>query len=110
MQNWLFLMLAIGFEVFATSNLKLSEGFSKLTPSLFVVIGYAAAFYFLSLTLKTIPIGIAYAIWSGLGIVILSGVAWFAFGQKLDFWGMVGMALIVAGVIVINTLSQSATH
>ena len=110
MKNWLFLGIAIACEVIATSNLKLSEGFTKWLPSTLVVVGYAAAFYFLSLTLKTIPVGVAYAVWSGLGIVAISIVAWFAFGQKPDLWGVVGMGLIIAGVVVLNTLSNTSAH
>lgn len=110
MKNWLFLGIAIACEVIATSNLKLSEGFTKWLPSTVVVVGYAAAFYFLSLTLKTIPVGVAYAVWSGLGIVAISIVAWFAFGQKPDLWGVVGMGLIIAGVVVLNTLSNTTAH
>lgn len=110
MKNWLFLGIAIACEVIATSNLKLSEGFTKWLPSTLVVVGYAAAFYFLSLTLKTVPVGVAYAVWSGLGIVAISIVAWFAFGQKPDLWGVVGMGLIIAGVVVLNTLSNTTAH
>ena len=110
MKNWLFLGIAIACEVIATSNLKLSEGFTKWLPSTLVVVGYAAAFYFLSLTLKTVPVGVAYAVWSGLGIVAISIVAWFAFGQKPDLWGVVGMGLIIAGVVVLNTLSNTSAH
>ncbi len=110
MKNWLFLGIAIACEVIATSNLKLSEGFTKWLPSTLVVVGYAAAFYFLSLTLKTVPVGVAYSVWSGLGIVAISIVAWFAFGQKPDLWGVVGMGLIIAGVVVLNTLSNTTAH
>ncbi|MFC4654839.1 MULTISPECIES: DMT family transporter [Rheinheimera] len=110
MKNWLFLGIAIVCEVIATSSLKSSEGFSKLLPSLLVVTGYAAAFYFLSLTLKSIPVGIAYAVWSGLGIVLVSLVAWLWHGQKIDHWGLVGMALIISGVLVLNLLSKTSPH
>lgn len=75
-----------------------------------VIIGYGAAFYLLSLTLKSIPVGIAYAIWSGLGIVLVTLVAWFMHGQKLDLWGYVGMGLIVSGVVVLNLLSKTSAH
>ncbi|WP_173481154.1 SMR family transporter, partial [Marinobacterium sp. xm-g-48] len=74
------------------------------------IIGYGAAFYLLSLTLKSIPVGIAYAIWSGLGIVLVTLVAWFMHGQKLDLWGYVGMGLIVSGVVVLNLLSKTSAH
>lgn len=108
--NWVFLVAAILAEVIATSALKASEGFSKLGPSVVVVIGYAAAFYLLSLTLKTIPVGVAYAIWSGLGIVLISAAAWIIFGQKIDFWGFIGMALIISGILVLNLLSKTNAH
>ena len=97
MNTWIFLFIAILSEVVATVSLKLSEGFTKLIPSVVVVIGYVIAFYCLSLTLKSIPLGIAYALWSGLGIVTVSILGWFIFGQKLDGWGLLGMLLIVAG-------------
>src|SRR5690606_1848544 len=83
LKNWLFLLVAILAEVAATSLLKLSEGFTRLWPSLAVVAGYGLAFYFLSLTLRSIPVGVAYAVWSGLGIVLVTLVAWFAYGQRL---------------------------
>src|SRR5690606_18412841 len=101
---------AIIAEVAATSALKASEGFTKLAPSIVVVLGYGAAFYFLALTLKVIPVGVAYAIWSGLGIVLISTIAWFAYGQELDAWGVAGMVLILSGVLVLNLLSKSSAH
>ena len=108
--QYLYLVVAIVAEVVATSFMKQSEGFTKLVPSLVMVAGYAVAFYFLSLTLRTLPTGIAYAIWSGVGIVLITTVAWLLQGQKLDAPAIVGMALIVGGVIVINTFSASASH
>ncbi|MBK1853118.1 MULTISPECIES: SMR family transporter [unclassified Marinobacter] len=110
MNNWVLLGIAIVAEVVATSALKASEGFTRLAPSVVVILGYAAAFYLLSLALRTIPVGIAYAIWAGLGIVLMAAVGWLAFGQKLDAWGMVGMALIVSGVFVLNILSRAGAH
>ncbi|VUD58548.1 Multidrug transporter EmrE [Thalassocella blandensis] len=110
MKNWLFLTAAIVFEVIATSSLKSSQGFTKLFPSLLVVFGYGAAFYFLSLTLKAIPVGIAYSLWSGLGIILVSLIAWLLHGQKLDFWAIIGMALIISGVVVMNMFSKSTAH
>lgn len=107
---WLFLAIAITGEVIATSFLKASNGFTQLAPSLVTVIGYAVAFYFLSLTLKTIPVGIAYAIWAGAGIVLISLGGVVFFGQKLDAPAVFGIGLIIAGVIVINTLSKSVSH
>ena len=84
MKHWLFLGIAIVAEVTATSALKASEGFSRLWPSAVVVLGYGVAFYFLSLTLRTVPVGVAYAIWSGLGVVLVALLSWWLFGQKLD--------------------------
>lgn len=104
------LVLAIVFEVIATSLLKQSHGFSRLWPTLGTIAGYAGTFYFLGLALKVIPVGIAYAVWSGLGIVLIAGIGYLAFGQKLDFWALVGLAMILGGVIVINTLSGSLPH
>ena len=92
MKNWIFLCVAIIAEVIATSALKSSEGFSKPIASVIVVLGFIIAFYCLSLTLKTIPVGIAYAIWSGVGIVLVTTIAWIVFDQKLDVWGIIGIA------------------
>ncbi len=108
--HWLILFIAIAAEVVATSALKASDGFSKLGPSLLVVGGYALAFYCLSLTLKTIPIGMAYAIWSGAGIVLISLVAFLFFQQRLDAPALLGMGLIVAGVLIIQIFSNSQAH
>ena len=110
MKNWIFLCVAIIAEVIATSALKSSEGFSKPIASVIVVLGYIIAFYCLSLTLKTIPVGIAYAIWSGVGIVLTAIIGYFILGNKLDLPAIAGMSLIVLGVIVINLFSHSATH
>ncbi|WP_306025659.1 SMR family transporter [Oceaniradius stylonematis] len=107
---WLYLAIAITGEVIGTSALKASESFSLLWPSLITVAGYAVAFYFLALTLRTIPVGVAYAIWAGAGIVIISLIGLFVFGQKLDAAAIAGIGLIVAGVVVINTLSNSVSH
>ncbi|AVZ86021.1 MULTISPECIES: multidrug efflux SMR transporter [unclassified Acinetobacter] len=110
MKNWLILFIAIVAEVIATSALKSSEGFTKPMASIVVVLGYMIAFYCLSLTLKTIPVGIAYAVWSGVGIVLITTVAWIVFDQKLDVWGIVGIALIMSGVLVLNLLSKTSSH
>lgn len=101
---------AIALEVAATTAMKSSNGFTRLLPSVLCVLGYCISFYLLAQTLKTIPTGVAYAIWSGVGIVLISTIAWLFHGQKLDAGAMIGMALIVAGVIVINVFSQSAAH
>ncbi|WP_461535263.1 DMT family transporter [Spongorhabdus nitratireducens] len=110
MKEWLFLFIAIAGEVVATSSLKAAEGFTKLTPSIIVLAGYSVAFYFLSLALKTIPVGVAYAIWAGLGVVLVALVAWLVLGQKLDLPSMVGMGFIVTGVIILNVFSKTNVH
>ncbi|RJF85647.1 SMR family transporter [Sphingomonas cavernae] len=110
MNAYIYLGIAIVAEVIATSALKASEGFTRFGPSVIVAIGYGVAFYALSLTLKTIPVGISYAIWSGVGIILVTGVAWALYGQKIDLAGMAGIGLIIAGVAVINLFSQSAGH
>lgn len=108
MPAWVYLSIAIVSEVIATSALKASEGFSRLAPSVIVVTGYLVAFYFLGLTLKTVPVGVAYAIWSGAGVALITLVGWIAFGQRLDLPALIGMALIVAGVIVMQVFSKAA--
>ncbi|MBM95182.1 MAG: QacE family quaternary ammonium compound efflux SMR transporter [Oceanospirillaceae bacterium] len=108
--GYIYLAIAIVAEVIATSAVKASDGFTKLVPSVIVVAGLALAFYCLSLVFKTIPMGIAYAIWSGLGIVLISVVGFFKFGQSIDVPGMIGMLLIIAGVVVINLFSTSVSH
>ncbi|ENW04778.1 MULTISPECIES: DMT family transporter [Acinetobacter] len=107
--SYLFLTIAIIAEVIATSALKASQGFSVLMPSIITILGYAVALFFLSLTLKTIPVGIAYAIWSGAGIVLISTVGWIFFKQHLDLAAIIGLGLMLAGIIVINVFSNS-TH
>lgn len=108
--KYLFLTIAIVAEVIATSALKSVEGFTKFWPSAIVIVGYGVAFYFLSLTLKTIPVGIAYAIWSGLGITLVSVIGYFFYKQSLDFPAILGLCLILAGVAVINIFSKSVSH
>lgn len=108
--KWVFLSIAIIAEVIGTSALKSAEGFTKLIPSLIVVIGYGISFYFLSLTLKYMSIGLAYAIWSGIGITLLSIIGYFFYKQTLDLPAIIGILLIMAGVIVINLFSKSVTH
>lgn len=110
MKNLIFLFIAIILETIATSCLKASDSFTKLIPSALTVIGYAGAFYFLSLTLRTIPLGIAYALWSGIGIVLITAVGYFIFKQKLDIPALIGISLIVLGVIVIQLFSKTSTH
>lgn len=108
--NWVYLCVAIVAEVIATSLLKPSEGFTRLWPSVIVVVGYGLAFFLLSLTLRTIPVGVAYAVWSGMGIVLVTLVAWLAFGQKMDLPAMIGMGFIIAGVAILNLFSRSLVH
>ena len=110
MNTYLTLGAAIVLEIIATSFLKASEGFTRLWPSLVTAAGYAASFYCLSLTLKVLPIGVVYAIWSGVGIVLTAVVGWFIFKQRLDAAAIGGMALIVAGVLVINLFSKTSAH
>ena len=108
--NWVYLTLAIIGEVVGTSALKASEGFSKLLPSLLCAITFALAFYFLALAFRSIPVGVAYAIWSGIGIVLISIIGFFFFKQTLDLPALVGIGFILIGVIIINTLSDSVSH
>jgi small multidrug resistance pump len=110
MRAWTYLGLAIVAEVIATSALKASAGFSRPGPSAVVVIGYGISFYFLSLTLQSIPVGVTYAIWSGVGIVLITLVAWLVYGQALDAAAIVGLGLIIAGVAVLNVFSKSVAH
>jgi small multidrug resistance pump len=107
---YLLLAVAIVAEVLATTALKQSDGFSRLPWSAAAVAGYGVSFFFLSLTLRTVPTGIAYAIWSGVGIVLVSALAWLLQGQKLDGAALAGMALIAAGVAVINLFSKAAAQ
>ena len=107
---WVYLGLAIVAEIIATSALQATQGFSKLWPSVLTLAGYALAFYFLSLTLRSIPLGIAYAIWSGVGIVCVSIIAYFLYKQSLDLPAILGMSMIVGGVVIINLFSKSVAH
>ena len=110
MNGALYLGIAIVGEVIATSFLRASNGFTVLLPTAVVVVGYAITFFFFSLALQTIPVGIGYAIWSGVGIVLVSIIAYAVYGQTLDLPALVGIGLILAGVLVINLFSQSSTH
>lgn len=107
--NWLYLSIAIITEVIATSALKASEGFTVLIPSILVIVGYGLSFYFLALTLKTLPVAIVYSIWSGVGIALISLIGFIIFKQSLDGPALAGIGLIAAGVVVINTMSNSLT-
>lgn len=108
--NWFYLAVAIVLEVVATSALKASDGFTRLVPSLVVVAGYSAAFFMLSLTLRTMPVGVVYAVWSGVGVVLITLVGWLWFKQELDIPAFIGIALISSGVIVLNFFSKSVVH
>lgn len=108
--TYLYLAIAIIAEVVATNALNASHGFTRVLPSALVVLGYGAAFYFLSLTLKTMPLGVAYAVWAGLGIVLSAAVASVIFKQIPDMPAVIGMALIILGVVVINVLSKTVGH
>lgn len=108
--TWLYLAIAILAEVIATSALKSAEGFTRLWPSLITVAGYGAAFYFLSLTLREIPMGVVYAVWSGVGIVLISLVGLVVYKQALDAPALLGIGLIVAGVVVMQVFSKSVGH
>lgn len=110
MPHYLYLAIAIVAEVSGTMALRASESFTRLTPSLIVVIGYGFAFYFLALTLKTIPVGVAYAIWSGAGIVLIAAFGYVLFAERLDWPALAGMALIIAGIVLITTVSKSVPH
>ena len=108
--QWIYLAIAIVSEVVATSALKAAEGFTRFVPSVLVVVGYALAFYFLSLTLRTIPLGVAYAIWAGAGVALVALVGWVVYHQSLDVAALIGIALIVSGVIVLNLFSKTVVH
>ena len=110
MTAFLYLLIAIVAEVIATSALKASDSFTRLIPSLVTAVGYGVAFYCLSHSMKTVPVGVGYAIWSGVGIVLITAIAWVLFKQKLDLPAMIGMSMILAGVVVINVFSKSAGH
>ena len=108
--KWIFLLIAISGELVGTSALKSAEGFTKIGPSIVSVLGYVIAFYFLSLTLKDIPVGIAYAMWSAIGIILVSIIGYFMYGQKLDTPAMIGIGFIVVGVVIMNLFSKSISH
>lgn len=108
--TYLYLIMAIIFEVIGTAALQASEQFTRPKPLILTALGYMAAFYFLSLVLRTMPVGIAYAIWSGLGVVLITLVGLVWFGQRLDLPAIIGLGLIVAGVAVINLFSKTVAH
>ncbi|WP_034886101.1 DMT family transporter [Ensifer aridi] len=104
------LVIAIVFEVLGTSAMQAAQHFTRPTPTVLMVVCYAVAFFFLSYTLRYIPVGIAYALWSGLGIVLISAVGYVTFDQKLDLPAILGLALIISGVLVLNLFSKSTFH
>ena len=108
--GWAYLLIAIAAEVFSTSALKAADGFTRLWPTIGVIFGYGLSLYFLSLALRSIPVGIAYALWSGIGIVCIACIGYFAYGQRLDAAALAGLALILGGILVINLLSKSAGY
>lgn len=110
MKNFLFLLIAIIFEIIATSALKKSEQFTQLLPSIITIIGYFAAFYFLSFAIRTIPVGFAYAIWSGVGIVLITIIGAIFFKEIPDLPAIIGLSLIIIGVVVINVFSKTTAH
>lgn len=107
MTHWIYLAVAIVAEVVGTSFLKQADGFTRLWPSVTVIASYIVAFYFLSLTLKTLPVGIAYAVWAGAGVALIAMAGFVFFGQALDWPALLGIALIVLGVAVINLFSST---
>ena len=108
--QWLYLAIAILSEVIATSALKASDGFTRWLPSIIVIVGYASAFYFLSLTLRAIPLGVAYAIWSGVGVALITLIGWIVYQQSIGLGEIIGIGLIVSGVIVLNLFSEGEAH
>lgn len=110
MPPYVVLAIAIVGEVIGTTALKASDGFTRLLPSMMVVAGYGAAFLLLAQVLDRIPVGVAYAVWAGGGIVLVAALAWIVYGQRPDFWGFAGMGLILAGVLVLNLLSKTTAH
>lgn len=110
MNHWIALGIAIIAEVIATTALRSTEGFTRLWPSILVIAGYFTAFYFMSASLKVLPVGIMYAIWAGLGIVLVAILGWIFYGQRLDLPAISGIGLIISGVVVIQLFSKSVTH
>jgi small multidrug resistance pump len=108
--TYVLLAAAIVAEVIATSAMARTDGFTRLLPSLIAILGYGFAFYLLSLVTRTVPVGIVYAVWSGAGIVLVALAGWLLFGQKLDLAAVIGLALIIAGVSIINLVSKSVGH
>ncbi len=108
--HYLYLILAVAAETVGTTALQASQQFTRLVPSVLVVIGYGLAFYLMAQTLRVMPVGIVYAIWSGLGIVFIAAIGYMVFGQKLDLPALLGIAMIVGGILVIHLFSATSTH
>lgn len=109
-KHYLYLLIAVAAETFGTANLQASQQFTKIVPSIFVAVGFGIAMYFLTLTLKYMPVGVVYALWSGLGIIFIAAIGHFFLKQAVDIWAILGMILIIAGIAVIQLLSTTATH
>ncbi|WP_412031052.1 DMT family transporter [Halomonas sp. M4R1S46] len=110
MMSYVYLALAIIAEVVATSSLKASQEFTRFWPSVVVVVGYGLAFYTLTLALRTLPVGIAYAFWAGLGIVLVTLIGFLVYGERPDLPAVLGLAMIVGGVVVIQAFSSVTPH
>ena len=107
---WVYLVIAIAAETVGTSALKLSDGFTRLLPSVVTVLAYAVSFFMLAQVLKVIPVGVAYAIWSGVGVVFIALIGWLVFSQRLDLPAVLGIALIIAGIVVMQVFSNTTGH
>lgn len=110
MQTYLYLLIAVVFETFGSSCLQASQQFTRFWPSVGVIVGFGAAFWFFTMVLKVLPLGVTYALWSGIGMVLIALSGWMLFGQKLDLAATLGIGLIIAGILVINLFSNSSTH
>ena len=110
MPVYLILALAVLFETVGTTALQASQQFTRLVPSVVVVLAYAVSFYLLSITLRTMPVGVVYALWSGLGIILISCIGWLVFGQRLDLPAVLGLGMIISGIAVIHLFSNAAPH
>jgi multidrug transporter EmrE-like cation transporter len=110
MMTYVYLLIAVAFETFGSACLQASQQFTKLWPSLGVLAGFGGAFWFFALVLKVLPLGVTYALWSGIGMVLIAGAGFVIFGQKLDLAAALGIGLIIAGILVINLFSNSSTH
>ena len=108
--HYIYLLIAIVTETIGTSALQASQQFTRFWPSVLCVVSYAASFYLLGLALKFIPVGILYALWSGIGIVMIAAIGFVVFGQKLDLAAIIGIGLILAGILVIHLFSATSTH